>query len=148
MKGDPAIIRLDAIPDRVFEGTVTRTAYAESAESRTLRTEIDLDNADGRLRPGQFGLVTIVLARYRNRLTIPTSAIVGAPRAGGKATCFQVQHGRAVRAEIKVGVDNGKRIEVLEGLKEGGDVVADPVDGLSDGQLIDRKTTSPTSSDS
>src|SRR5262249_22657442 len=60
--GDPARIRIDLLgPDAVFEGRVARTGYELDPTDHTLRVEIDLPNADGRLRPGQTGLVEIRL---------------------------------------------------------------------------------------
>ena len=59
--GDPATFRAHALGDREYRGKIARTSFAEDARDQTLRAEIDLDNADGRLRPGQFGRVTINL---------------------------------------------------------------------------------------
>jgi HlyD family secretion protein len=75
-KGDPATVRMDSLGGRVYQGVVSRTAYAEDPNTRTLRVEIDLDNQDGRLHPGQYGAATIQLLSVRNVLTIPASALI------------------------------------------------------------------------
>jgi multidrug efflux pump subunit AcrA (membrane-fusion protein) len=83
-KGDPVKVETDAVEGRKFVGGIARTAFAEDPVTRSLRAEIDLDNSDGRLRPGQAGRVTISL-RARDILAIPVTALFEAPvaRDGG-----------------------------------------------------------------
>ncbi len=59
--GDPATFRTDEPGGRVFRGKVSRIAVAEDPSTRTMRAEIDLDNPDGSLRPGQGGRLQIEL---------------------------------------------------------------------------------------
>ena len=139
--GDHVTVRIDAIGDRVYQGTIARTAYAEDPASRTLRAEIDMDNVDGRLRPGQYGMAAIILEVFGNRLTIPVSALIDGRSAGGDAACYRIEGRRAVRTGIKIGRDDGVRIEVVDGLKEGDSVVINASVGISDGQVIESEQT-------
>ena len=134
-RGDPATVRVDALPGREYRGVVSRTAFAEDPATRTLRAEIDLENADGRLRPGLYGSATISLEERSGVLSIPSSAIIGrGPDA--VATCYRVADGRAALARIKIGEDNGTRVEVIDGLKEGDSVIELPDGKISDGLMI------------
>ncbi len=81
------------------------------------------------------GRVTIYLETTRNVLTVPNSAIVD-QGAEGAAVCYRVLAGRAVRTPIKLGKGDSRRVEVLEGLKEGDIVIADPDVGMPDGQAV------------
>jgi RNA polymerase sigma factor (sigma-70 family) len=125
--GDPATFRTSVFPDREFKGTISRTAFAE--EQGTVRAEIDLDNADGRLRPGQMGSVTVTLETIPDAITVPFEAILGEGFNGidGPMSCYRMVEGRPMRTPIKIGRINhemGKaEAEVLEGLKEG-DIIA------------------------
>ena len=95
-EGDPVTVQIDALGARgVFQGRIARTAYALD-QDRTLRAEIDLPNADGRLRPGQFGRVEIELETRENVLTIPSSAIMSGS-SDDTANCYRVAGGRAVQ---------------------------------------------------
>ncbi len=119
----------------VFEGKIARTGYAQNLADRTVRAEIDLSNADGRLRPGQAGRVTIDLATRENVLTILSAAITERGTEG-LAACYRVVAGRAVQTPIKIGGDNGTRAEVIEGLNEGDIVISQPAAGMKDGQPV------------
>jgi RND family efflux transporter MFP subunit len=135
-RGDPATITLDALPGRTFQGKVARFAESEDP-SRTMRTEIDLDNPGNQLREGMYCVVTIVLEAPQATLTIPTSALVR-EGADGLVSCFRVVDGRAELVPIKVGRDDGNRVAVLEGLKEGDLVAVDPdADHLKPGQTVE-----------
>jgi RND family efflux transporter MFP subunit len=133
--GDPATIRIDALgANRVIQGTITRMAYALD-QDRTLRAEIALPDSDGRQRPGLVGAVTIKLDTRENVMMIPKTAIVGLV-VDGRAVCFRVVDGRAVRTPIKLGDDDPWRVEVLEGLKDGDAVIDNPDARMPDGQAV------------
>src|SRR5581483_5395262 len=57
--GDTAVVEIDALPGKKFNGKVSRIANAEDSQTRTMRTEIDLANADGILREGMYGRATV-----------------------------------------------------------------------------------------
>lgn len=135
-RGLPATVRVDSLR-ATFEGRVSRFANAEDDATRTMRTEIDLPNPDGRLRAGMFGRATIVLEEGPPKgLGIPTSAILNR-EAGGHATCFRLVDGRARLARIRVGDDDGRSVEVLDGLKDGDTVLVDAGAGrVRDGEPV------------
>ena len=135
--GDPVTVQFDALKARgMFQGRITRTAYALDPKYGTLRAEIVLPNPDGRLRPGLVGRVEIVLEIGENVLTIPSSAIAVLDSTDKTADCYRVANGRAVKTRIKFGLVDGRRIKVLDGLKEGDIVIAKPDARLSDGQTV------------
>jgi multidrug efflux pump subunit AcrA (membrane-fusion protein) len=59
-----------------FEGTISRTAWTLDAKNRTLRTEIDVRNPKGTLRPGLYAYATIIVEEHAGVLSLPTSALV------------------------------------------------------------------------
>ncbi|GAC1472420.1 MAG: efflux RND transporter periplasmic adaptor subunit [Isosphaeraceae bacterium] len=132
--GDAARVRLLALESRVFEGKVTRTAWALDPATRTLLAEIDLPNTDNALRPGLYTYVTIIAEEHGNALTLPTTAIL---KDGGKSYCLVVAGGRAKRREIRVGLGDAKHTEVLSGLVEGEQVVEANAHSLADGQAVE-----------
>jgi RND family efflux transporter MFP subunit len=123
--GDPAEVTLDALGGEVFHGQVSRMADAEDPTSRTMHTEIDLPNSDNRLRPGMYGIAKIILDKSTKNTTLPASALVGESK-GGKADVYVIKDGKAKKARIEVGADDGIRVEVLSGLSPNDEVIKDP----------------------
>ena len=117
-KGDPVTVEMDAVEGRKFAGVIARTAFAEDPVTRSLRAEIDLDNNDGRLRPGQAGRVTIAPSSCRDTLAIPVTALFEAP-VGHLPELATARARTALRPDS--GHDRGEvrrsRSEVLKGLK-------------------------------
>lgn len=132
--GDAAHVRLLALDSRVFEGKVTRTAWALDPATRTLLTEVDLPNPDDALRPGLYAYVTVVVEEHRDTLTLPSTAVI---KDGRKSFCVAVSGGRARRKEVKVGLSDGKRTEVLSGAEVGEAVVEANGASLADGQAVE-----------
>jgi HlyD family secretion protein len=131
--GDRARVRLQALEGRIFEGTVTRTAWALDTTTRTLRTEIDLRNVDDLLRPGLYAYATIIAEEHKDALTVPAAAIV---RDGETSYCLTVADGRAKRREVTPGIVDGKRTEIVAGLDGEERVVEGNVASLTEGQPV------------
>lgn len=132
--GDEADVTLDAIPGRVFKGAVSRFANSEDPTSRTMYTEIDLPNPDLVLRPGMYGVATVILDQSTKTSTIPTSALVGESH-GGKGDVFAIKDGVAKKMRVEIGADDGLRVEIVSGLKPGDQVILD-VGSVSDGTPV------------
>jgi RND family efflux transporter MFP subunit len=112
--GDVALIRVQSLHGQQFKGTVTRASRSLHAQNRTLRTEIDLPNTDGKLLPGMFVNATIVV-QHKNVWALPAIAVV---TRGEQTFCYRVEDGKAVRMPIQVGLrgneQDNERIEVLK----------------------------------
>jgi len=130
---DQARVRLQALEGKTFEGKVTRTSWALDSATRTLRTEIDLPNSDDLLRPGLYAYATIIAEEHEDVLTVPATAVVS---DAGKTFCVTVEDGHAKRREVKLGLSDGKRTEVVSGIGEGEMVVEANAASLTDGQAI------------
>ena len=130
-RGSRATVQLDALDDhRVISGKISRLAYGIDPTTRTLRAEITLPNAEGRLKPGMFGRATIVVGELPDVLWVPASALF--ERKGIEATCIRVVNGRTVRSPVKLGQSNDEQAEIIEGLTEGDAVIVGTEKALPD----------------
>jgi HlyD family secretion protein len=136
-RGHPVTIDLGA--GRKHSGVIARFDYVENPDG-TLRTEIDLDNSDGRLRPGKMVADTVVLDQRHNVLTVPDTARI---ETDGESWCYRVENGRIVRTRVQVGAQAGNRVEVLSGLQEGDTVAAVANAKMAGGQRVNVKPKSP-----
>jgi RND family efflux transporter MFP subunit len=108
--GDAVALRLQGAGGEVFHGKVTRNARSLNPQSRTLRTEIDLPNAQRKLLPGMYVQATITV-EHPNVWTLPASAIV---TEGEQTYCYRVEDGKAVRLALQLGLKGGGLVEVLK----------------------------------
>jgi RND family efflux transporter MFP subunit len=130
-------LTLDEYPGQHIAGTITRDAHAIDQASRTLNVEVDVNNADKKLRPGSY-----VIAHFENpkheeqqqaSLMIPANALLF--RADGP-TVGIVQNGRAVLRTVVIGHDFGSTLEIVQGIAAGDQVILHPSDSLTNGISI------------
>lgn len=125
-EGDWVTVRIPALRQGdnkgEFKGQITRLASALDPNTRTMRAEVDLVNEGGTLRPGMTGTAMILLDQRYPVLTLPSSALV---RQGDDMEVFCVSEpqgnplqGTVQRRKVRLGIDDGRRVEILDGLKE------------------------------
>jgi RND family efflux transporter MFP subunit len=124
------------MPDRVFSGKVTRIADALQQGTRTLLTEVDVDNPDGALSPGVYCTVELHIPRKTASLLIPAEAIIF-NRDGLQVAV--VEDGVVHLRKISVARDLGTQVEVRDGVKAGDQVILNPTVDLMDGSRVTRR---------
>jgi len=127
-----ATIKVPALNNRAFEGTVSRTGWVLRASTRTLDCEIEVPNAEGLLRPGMYANVELIVAQKSDVVTLPRSAIV---QQDGKPTCFVVAaDGQIVRKGLQTGIATPTDIEIVSGLDGSENVISANASGFKEGQ--------------
>ncbi len=153
--GQTATVAVQQIPSLSFRGKVTRTSNSLDAQSRTLLTEVDVDNPKGVLLPGMYAMVSFVTERVDPPFLVPDAALV--VRSSGTvlavlqpltsdeqekvaaegidaATLARVR--RVHFRTVEPGRDYGIELEIANGLRAGEEVVVDPGDAVQEGALV------------
>ncbi len=131
-RGQPVEVTVDALPGRIFRGVVTQWSEAASPRTRTFTVEVELQNPGFVLRPNMFGRGTLVVAEVREAVLVPVDAVI----SGGEGTfVWVVEAGRARRRAVRVGLQEGGRVQVF-GLRPGEQVVVLGQDRLHDGSPV------------
>jgi RND family efflux transporter MFP subunit len=131
--GTTATLTLDEFPGQVFKGTLVRNANAIDSASRTLLTEVDVDNPKGQLLPGAYVFVHLKLPESAKFVTIPSNTLLF--RKEGLQVGV-VRNGRVELVSVKMGRDYGNSVEIVSGLAESDSVIVSPSDSLmSDTQV-------------
>jgi multidrug efflux system membrane fusion protein len=132
--GMPAYITLPEISGQKFRGTVTRTAQAIDPATRTLLTEVDVPNKDGRLLRGSFGEVHFAPKINAEKVTVPVNAMLF--RQEGPRLAIVGADNKVQLRPITIGRDYGTTLEVLGGVTLEDRIVINPADSLEDGQKV------------
>ena len=139
--GLEAQLRFAEYPGREFNGKVVRTADAIDPTSRTLLTEIAVDNGKGELFAGSYADVHLKLPLH-NALRVPVNTLVF--RADGLQLATVVDN-RIVMKAVKLGRDFGTEVEVVSGLGPNDNVVLNPPDSIAQGQQVHAVESAPES---
>jgi RND family efflux transporter MFP subunit len=117
---DAVNVHVDAL-HRDIQGKVSRFASALDQQTRTMETEIDVENDDGQLLPGMYTETNLVLQGKKNVLTVPLQAV---SRDRNDATVLAVGANNILEEKhVALGLEDNARVEILSGLREGDRVV-------------------------
>lgn len=134
--GQPAELRADAYPGRVFTGKVTRIVQALDRNTRTMTVEVDIPNPDRALKGGMFARVELVAGTHANALQIPIDAVT---RLESDQYVYIVQDGKARKVPVALGIQDRRMVEVTKGLTGAEPVIVSGKDLVTDGTKVDPK---------
>ena len=126
-------VTVDAYPGEELHLKVFSVHPAANDRTRTVRVELRLPNADGKYLPGMYVRGELALNQRENALVVPYECLV--PMIG-KVIVYEVVDGRAVAREVKLGVRNDARQEILEGVDDGAEIVSVGTHRLTDGAAV------------
>ena len=128
--GQQATISVPQLPGRVFNGVLARNARALATNTRTLLAEVDVDNKDGALAAGLYGIVHFEYPRDHPVVVIPSEAIIF-DKDGLNAAVFD--NGEIHLRRLDLQADNGAQVDVRAGLEPGDQVILNPPLNVADG---------------
>jgi len=123
----------DALPGERFNGLIDAINPRIDANGRSLEIRARLENSGGKLRPGMFVRVRVIVGERANALMLPEEAIV--PQ-GSEFFVYKVVEGQARRLPVKIGVRRDAMVEIVEGLAAGDQVVTSGMRLSRDGQPV------------
>jgi multidrug efflux pump subunit AcrA (membrane-fusion protein) len=132
--GITATLTLASSPNKPVTGKLTRTSNAIDPNSLTLLSEVDVDNADGKLLPGGYAQVHFDINSNRPSLIIPGNTLIF--RQQGPQVGVVDDSGIVHLKNIKIGRDLGTKLEVADGVKAEDSIIVNPSDSLADGQKV------------
>ncbi len=131
--GIPAQLTFSEFPGRSFPGRVVRSSRAIDPASRTLLVEVDVDNRKGELVAGAYTQVHFSLITPERSLILPVSTLMFRSEGLHVAT---VINGKAHLVPITIGRDDGRVVEIVQGLQAGDQVIQNPPDSLIEGEEV------------
>ena len=117
---------------KTFPGTVSRYAQKVDTDTRTMLTEVDVDNPDYLYTPGMYATVRLILSEKKDALAVPIECV----STGDKSTVLVLDKDHKVREQaVKLGLETPTMAEILSGLEEGDLVVVGSRSSVQVGQV-------------
>ncbi|HUD48068.1 MAG TPA: efflux RND transporter periplasmic adaptor subunit [Candidatus Baltobacteraceae bacterium] len=132
--GQTATLTTPESPGLVFEAKVITTSESIATASRTLLTELEVDNSKNQILPYSYGEINFRPNRANPPLTLPSNVLIF--RSQGLQVGVVRPDGTVELRSVKVGRDFGQNIEILGGLTPADRVIANPTDSLVDGVKV------------
>jgi HlyD family secretion protein len=124
--GQAARIKVESFKDKTFQGKVTKIAPlgVEKDNVTTFEVRVSIDNPGGELKANMTANAEILLEEHKNVLTVPEQAVLyDKDRNASVEVPDQKQKNGRRKVDIKAGISNGTKTEVLAGLKPGDTVI-------------------------
>jgi RND family efflux transporter MFP subunit len=141
--GDPVAVQVPSL-HKSFPGKVARFSSEVGDSTRTMHTEVDVENPTGELIPGLYANATLTLNRAGRALTVPMQAV---DQSGERATVDIVNAANRIQSrDVTLGIEgeSENEAEVLSGLEEGDRVVVSDRSGLKPGELVRPQVVAPS----
>jgi membrane fusion protein (multidrug efflux system) len=132
--GMPVLVEFRELPGHPYMASVARFAHSLDLSTRTMLTEIDIDNSKREIYPGMYAHATLELERHPAALKLPNSAVGDA--SGGGHFVLAVRGGRLEEVPVTVGINTGVYMEIVSGLSGNEEIVRSLTAGLSGGERV------------
>jgi len=132
--GMKVFIKVDAYPEKLFEGKVTDISPSIDPLSRTGKVKVEIDNPQYKLKPGMFARMKIIVKERKNTLVINEKSIF---KENSKFFVWVVKNGKVRKRYVEKGIEERGKVEILKGLEEGEEVVIEGGIGLKEGMEVE-----------
>jgi RND family efflux transporter MFP subunit len=134
--GQLVAVKVDSLGGKTFTGKVTRFSEKVNEDTRTMTTEMEVENPDLEIVPGMYASVVLKIQERPQALAIPTQA------AGGEtdSTVYVINADHEIESRpVKLGLETPEKYEVTSGLKEGELVMIGNRSLVHPGQKVEAK---------
>jgi len=142
--GDQLQVRVDAV-NRSLTGKIVRFTRNVNFDTRTMETEVDVDNRDLSISPGMYANTMLRLAHAEKVVTIPVEAVV---LQGKQQVVYVLGSNNHVHVRpVQVGLEGSKLAEIRSGLEAGDRVVIGGQDRYREGEAVDPQVAATPASE-
>lgn len=134
--GDTIRAKIESLDGKSITGKITRASWMVNDDTRTMTTEIEVENPNLELVPGMYASVSIPVEVHANTLAVPIEAVP----PGETSSVYVVNADNKIEERpVKLGIDTPTQYEVLSGLKEGELVLTDSREQFKPGEKVTPK---------
>ena len=127
---------VNSYPGVSFEGGVIEINPMVEIETRSAKVRVRIPNAGGRLKAGMFAEGEILTGVIANAVVVPADAVYRDDRSAKTSYVFVVAGGKAARRAVRIGRERGTRLEIVEGLRPGDEVIGEQNIEIAEGVRV------------
>lgn len=131
--GHPVDITVDAYPDEVFHGAISRIDALLDEDTKTQRVLIDIKNPEHKLRVGMFANVALHTQHADNAMTVPLDAVLG---GSSSPYVMVVENGVARKRPVRTGLSDQTKVQIVSGLSATDSVIVTNGSSIADGASV------------
>jgi HlyD family secretion protein len=131
--GQKLSVTVEALSNKEYTGVVTQLSPVADLQTLTYAVRIEIENTEGLIKSGMYAKAKLVKSKSENTLVAERNYF---KKIGDRFTTFIVVNNTIKKAEVQVGIDNGKEVEILNGLNEGDQIVTEGREYVKDNDPV------------
>jgi membrane fusion protein (multidrug efflux system) len=131
--GQEVQVGVDAFPERRIQGTVSFVAFKADPATKTFLVRILIENPDHDIRPGMIARVSFLRRIIPDALSAPLFALVD---KSGERLLFVEKDGLVQARSVSIGIIDGDRVQITDGLKEGDHLIVTGQTEVEEGMRV------------
>jgi membrane fusion protein, multidrug efflux system len=146
-RGQDVVVQIPSVPDKIYKGRISSLNQAVDPVSKTLEAEVQIIDADERIKSGMYGEFMIASMSVDNAIVVPENALLsqtevainretGQQETSRRYFLFVVKNQRADLREVNVGLTSEARIEITKGINAGDSVIVVGSNIVQEGQIV------------
>lgn len=135
--GQRVTFKVNSYPELAFEGRVLDINPAVEEQTRSGKVRIQVTNMGGKLKAGMFAQGEILTGVTVNAIVIPSAAVYRDDRSAKASSVFVLEGGKACRRAVRIGHERDSRLEIVEGLRRGEQLIAEQNIEIAEGVRIE-----------
>jgi len=130
--GDIIDVTIPTVGDAKIKGKI-KTITPSADKTNTYPVKIEIDNADGTIKPGMFAEIHFVESKKDDTIVVPRNTVV---ESADSKYVYVIEDNKAVKKEVETGIDNGNEIEIVSGVSFGENVIVKGQSYVNDGEEV------------
>ena len=135
--GQRVTFKVNSYPDLTFEGRLIDMNPAVDDQTRSAKVRIQVPNAAGKLKAGMFAQGEILTGVNASAIVIPAAAVYRDDRAAKASSVFVLEGGKACRRSVRIGHERDSKLEIIEGLRAGEQLIAEQNIEIAEGVRVE-----------
>jgi RND family efflux transporter MFP subunit len=135
--GQRVTFRVNSYPESDFAGAVIEVNPAVDEQTRSAKVRIQVTNTGGKLKAGMFAQGEILTGVNASAIVIPAAAVYRDDRSAKASSVFVVEGGKACRRAVRIGHERDSRLEIVEGLRPGEQLIAEQNIEIAEGVRVE-----------
>lgn len=131
-QGDKVDVTIDAAEGKNIQGRI-KSITPSADTTKTYPVKIEIDNADGTIKPGMFAKIHFVESEKKGTIVVPRNTVL---ENETEKYVFVIEDGKAVKKTVETGIDNGDQIEIISGVDFGENIIVKGQSYVTDGDEV------------
>ncbi|SKC83195.1 efflux RND transporter periplasmic adaptor subunit [Maledivibacter halophilus] len=131
--GQEVVVEIPSAYDETITGKIDRLSPAADPRTQLYSVRVYIENKEHKIKPGMFSKIKLNTEVRENVIAVKSESVL---QKEGKIVVYLVEDNKAVEREVKIGLDTGNLIEIVEGINKGETIITKGQNYVENGSIV------------